>query len=151
MNYNVNRKKCLKLTYGNTKNFISFLILNIIIYSIQIFSVFVIKDFIDGIGKNNFNISYYVITFIASIVLLLVLFIVRNKIKSNICNNVSYNLIKDAYSSMLNSDINELEKPEVKVAINNLVDNSEYIANEYIYFFNDNHCICCIWKETARG
>lgn len=132
MNYNVNRKKCLKLTYGNTKNFISFLILNIIIYSIQIFSVFVIKDFIDGIGKNNFNISYYVITFITSIVLLLVLFIVRNKIKSNICNNVSYNLIKDAYSSMLNSDINELEKPEVKVAINNLVDNSEYIANEYI-------------------
>lgn len=132
MNYNVNRKKCLKLTYGNTKNFISFIMINIIIYSIQIFTVFVIKDFIGCIGKTDFNLSYYIIVFIASIVFLLVLFIIRNKLKSNICNNVSYNLIKDAYASMLNSDINELGKTEVKTAINNLVDNSDYIANKYI-------------------
>lgn len=132
MNYNVNRKKCLKLTYGNTNNFISFLALNIIIYSTQIFSIFIVKDYVENIGKTDFNISYYVITFIASIVLLLVLFAIRNKIKSNICNNVTYNLIKDAYASMLNSDINELEKPETKVAIKNIVKNSNYIADEYI-------------------
>lgn len=132
MNYNVNRKKCLKLTYGNTNNFISFLALNILIYSTQIFSIFIVKDYVENIGKTDFNISYYVITFIASIVLLLVLFAIRNKIKSNICNNVAYNLIKDAYASMLNSDINELEKPETKVAIKNIVKNSNYIADEYI-------------------
>lgn len=132
MNYNVNRKKCLKLTYGNTNNFISFLALNILIYSTQIFSIFIVKDYVENIGKTDFNISYYVITFIASIVLLLVLFAIRNKIKSNICNNVTYNLIKDAYASMLNSDINELEKPETKVAIKNIVKNSNYIADEYI-------------------
>lgn len=132
MNYNVNRKKCLKLTYGNTNNFISFLALNILIYSTHIFSIFIVKDYVENIGKTDFNISYYVITFIASIVLLLVLFAIRNKIKSNICNNVTYNLIKDAYASMLNSDINELEKPETKVSIKNIVKNSNYIANEYI-------------------
>lgn len=132
MNYNVNRKKCLKLTYGNTNNFISFLALNILIYSTQIFSIFIVKDYVENIGKADFNISYYVITFIASIVLLLVLFAIRNKIKSNICNNVTYNLIKDAYASMLNSDIYELEKPETKVAIKNIVKNSNYIADEYI-------------------
>lgn len=132
MNYNVNRKKCLKLTYGNTNNFISFLALNILIYSTQIFSIFIVKDYVENIGKTDFNISYYVIAFIASIVLLLVLFAIRNKIKSNICNNVTYNLIKDAYASMLNSDINELEKLETKAAIKNIVKNSNYIADEYI-------------------
>ena len=104
MNYNVNRKKCLKLTYGNTNNFVSFLALNILISSTQIFSIFIVKDYVENIGKTDFNISYYVITFIASIVLLLVLFAIRNKIKSNICNNVTYNLIKDAYASILSSN-----------------------------------------------
>lgn len=131
MNYNLNRKKCLKLTYGNKKNFLLFLILNILINVTEVYSIITLGNIFGyNFSKLLFKNSFF--NFLIPIVILLLLMLLKRVIKSNLINTVSENLTIDAYLSMLNADINELEKEEVKDAVNNIQKNSNHIAKEYI-------------------
>ena len=126
MNYNLNRKKCLKLTYENKKNFLLFLILNILINITEVYSIITLGNIFGyNFSKLLFSNSFF--NFLIPIVILLLLMLLKRVIKSNLINTVSENLKKDAYLSMLNADINELEKEEVKVAVNNIKKNSNHI------------------------
>ncbi len=132
MNINLNRKKCLKYLYGSTKTFIPYLIVTILMYSAEVLTLFIIKDFINKIISLNINITAYVITFVVSTVLTIIFMVLKNNFKSKLSFNIRNKMINDAYSSLLEADINELKREEVKKASDNIISNCNFIANNYI-------------------
>ena len=132
MKYNVNRRKCLHLLYTNVKIFILFLITTIIVSFGEVFSIFIIKSYIDNISLNDVSISSYVFALVITTIITLLFIILRNVFKSKLAYYVRKKLVQDAYSSILNADINDLKRKEVKDAVNNITDNCDYISEEYI-------------------
>lgn len=124
--------KAVRMIFSKPKEFVFFIISTIIVALSEVFIILSIKNFIDKINKQDDIISFTVVSFVLLVICLVSFLILRNVTKTNIRTNVRSQLIKGAQTSLLNANINDLSKEEVKLSLNNIISNSDTISN-YIH------------------
>lgn len=124
--------KNIRLMFAKPKDFVFFIVSTIVVSLIEVFIILLIRNYVDSIKLRDDVISLTVITFILLLTSLVIFLIIRNNCKTNIAINVRSHLLKSAQNSLLNASINDLTKPEIQKALNNIIENSNKIAYFYI-------------------
>lgn len=124
--------KNIRLMFAKPKDFVFFIVSTIVVSLIEVFIILLIRNYVDSIKLRDDVISLTVITFILLLTSLVIFLIIRNNCKTNIALSVRSHLLKSAQNSLLNASINDLTKPEIQKALNNIIENSNKIAYFYI-------------------
>ena len=127
-----NAKKCLNLMFAQTKDFIFFILLSICSGLVSVAMMVLLNKYINMLTQANPNISTYVLIFIGLLIFVSGIQVVQHIAKSNIISNVRNDLLDNGYKGILYAEINELKDEKTIEAINKMVSNSNYIAQEYI-------------------
>lgn len=127
-----NGLKTIRLMFTKPKDFIFFILSTIIISLIEVFTILLVRNYVDSIKLRDDVIGLTVITFILLLLSLVIFLVIRNNCKTNITLSVRSTLLKNAQSSMLNANINDLSKLEIQNALNNIIENCNKIAYSYI-------------------
>ena len=131
-----NAKRIFQILFSQTRDFVFFIIYSFLISIFVLLDLLVIKAFVDKvIVDGNYNdTSLYVGLFVIVFVAFASTVILKSRTKTILTTNVSLALAKEAYTNVLNADIYDCEKEEVKEKVSKIIDNSEYIGNEYLRF-----------------
>lgn len=127
-----NGLKTIHLMFTKPKDFIFFILSTVIISLIEVFTILLVRNYVDSIKLRDDVIGLTVITFILLLSALVIFLVIRNNCKTNIALNVRSKLLKNAQSSMLNANVNDLSKYEIQNSLNNIIENCNKIAYLYI-------------------
>ena len=127
-------KRIFQLLFSQTKDFVFFIVYSLLSSLCVLFGVLSVKGFVDSVivNGNHNETSLYVGLFVALFITFSSMVILKSRTKTILTTNVSIALSKEAYTSILNADIYECDKEEVKDKVNKIVENSEYIGNKYL-------------------
>lgn len=142
-----NNYKIIRMMFGKPKEFVFFVISTIIVALTEIFLIISSKNYIDTLKERNEIVSITVLTVIVLFINLIIFLTIRNITKTNISLNIRNKLINNAEVSVLNGNISDLEKEDVKKYINNIIANSniisDYIKNNILLLIQKVICFIC--------
>ncbi len=106
----------------------------LLIISCKLAGIIAFADLMEKIFvKENYGVLPSRITIIIfSVIFVFALTIVKNKQAVGLSSYISSSLAKNAYESLLNAEINEVEKEEIKEGVKNIVSYSELVGDNYV-------------------
>lgn len=133
----INNKKIFSILFSQTKDLIFFIGYSFLSSLFVVFDVLVMKGYIDNVlvkGKHE-DTSLYVGLFIGIFVLFVINIILKSRTKTILTTKISSQLMSESYANILNAEIRDSEKENVKDNVSSILKYCEEVSNG---FFKNN-------------